>query len=156
MHLLGKQIISQQPQTITLRPQMSPYLEGEAVYVIIPKPCQLISGASVTCNSQKKKGGEFFSISPLQRVTNRGLSRGRLKARRCWVKTREPEPVKKRPLHLKHKTRAHNTNGEKVKSGASQVFVLHFVFGWRVVYSTSCPQERGQCVICWYHCACGR
>lgn len=95
---------------------------------------------------KKKRGGEFFSISPLQRVTNRGLSRGRLKARRCWVKTREPEPVKKRPLHLKHKTRAHNTNGEKVKSGASQVFVLHFVFGWKVVYSTSCPQERGQCV----------
>lgn len=60
MHLLGKQIISQQPQTITQRPQLSPYLEGEAAYVIIPKPCQLISGASVTCNSQKKRGENSF------------------------------------------------------------------------------------------------
>ena len=96
--------------------------------------------------SKKKKGGEFLSISPLQRVTNRGLSRGRLKATRCWARTRDPEPEKKRPLHLKHRTRAHYTNGEKVKSRASQMFVLHFVSGWKVVYSTSCPQEGGQCL----------
>lgn len=148
--LLENSIISQQPLTITLRPQLFPYLEGKAAYVIIIKPCQLISEASVTCKSRKKKkkegGGGFLSISPLQRVTNRGLSRGRLKATRCWVRTRDPEPEKKRPLHLKHRTRAHYTNGEKVKSRASQMFVLHFVFGWKVVYSTSCPQERGQCL----------
>lgn len=136
-HPLRIQIISQQQLTISLRPQLTPYLEGKAAYVIIIKPCQLISDASVTCKSQKK-------ISPLQRVTNRGLSRGRLKATRCWVRTRDPEPEEKHPLHLKHRPRAHYTNGEKVKSKASQMFVLHFVFGWKVVYSTSCPNDRGQ------------
>lgn len=141
---MGIEIISQQRLTITLRPQLSPYLEGKAAYVIIIKRCQLISGASVTCKSQKRGGGGFLSISPLQRVTNRGLSRGRLKATCCWARTRDPEPEEKRPLHLKHRTRAHYTNSEKVKSRARQMFVLHFVFGSRVVYSTSCPQERGQ------------
>lgn len=54
MHPLGIQVISEQPQTITLRPQLSPYLEGKAAYVIILRPCQLISRASVTCSSQKR------------------------------------------------------------------------------------------------------
>lgn len=35
---------------------------------------------------------------------------------RCWVRNRDPEPEEKRPLHLKHKTHAHYTNGEKVQS----------------------------------------
>lgn len=54
VHPPGIQVISEQPQTITLRPQLSPYLEGKAAYVIILKPCQLISRASVTCSSQKR------------------------------------------------------------------------------------------------------
>lgn len=45
VHPLAIQIISQQWLTITLRPQLFPYLEGKAAYVIIIKPCQLISGA---------------------------------------------------------------------------------------------------------------
>ena len=61
MHPSGKQIISQQPQTITLRPRLSPYLEGKAAYVIILKPCQLISRASVTWNSQKRGENSFPS-----------------------------------------------------------------------------------------------
>lgn len=140
VHPLGIQIVLQQERTITLRPQLSPYLERKAAYVVTIKPCQLVSGASVTCKSQQGGGGG--GVSPLQRVTNRGLSRGRLKATRCWVRTRDPQPETKRPLHLKDI--AHYTNGEKVKWRAGQMFVPHFVFGGRVVYSTSCPRERGQ------------
>lgn len=107
---------------------------GKAVHVIITKSFHFISRESVT---------RFLSISPLQWVTNRALSRGRLKATRCWVTTTVPEPQKKRPLHLEHRTRAHYV---KVKSRPSQVFGLRFVFGLKAVYSTSCSQQRGQCM----------
>lgn len=45
MHPSAIHNISQQRLTITLRPQLFPYLEGKAAYVIIIKPWQVISGA---------------------------------------------------------------------------------------------------------------
>lgn len=60
MDPLRSQIALQQQRTITLRPQLSPYLEAKAAYIIIIEPCQLISGTSVTCKSQKKGGENSF------------------------------------------------------------------------------------------------
>lgn len=63
-HSLAKNDFTKKAQ-ITLLSQVLPYMEGKATYVIA-KPCQLISGTSVTCKNLKRRGvGSFFFPSHL-------------------------------------------------------------------------------------------
>ncbi len=103
-------------------------------------PGHIISG--VTCKSQKRGENSFPSHLYSGWQIEASLGDGWKPRAAGW----RPETQNQRRSGLCTWNTEHYTNGEKVKSRASQMFVLHFVFGWKVVYSTSCSQERGQCM----------